>query len=140
MYRNVLYYICIATVFLLASCGNIEVRNEEIALEAAKNYYTLLLQGNYKTYIDGTLHGDSIDEDYRKQLLQNAEMFIETQQQEHQGIDSIEAIRATCDTITLQDGSTICTANAFLGISYGDKTKEEIVVPMIKKGDIWYLR
>lgn len=115
------------------SCKKDIVTPESVALETARMYYDMLLKGDYDNFVDATLHGDSISPVYRQQLVLNAKMFIEKQKKEHDGIDSITAVRATADTASH-------TANSFLSIYFSDKTKEEIVVPMIEKGGIWYIR
>ena len=118
-------------IALFASCSK-EVKQEEIVMQAAKAYYDQLLAGDVNSFVEGTLKGDTLPEDYREQLLLNAQMFLELQQKEHGGIKSIEPVRATCDTTGL--------ANAYLVLCYGDSTREEIVVPMVRRNDLWYLR
>jgi hypothetical protein len=105
----------------------------EIAAAAAKNYYDELLQGHYDEYVDGTFYRDSIPDVYRKQLIANAKMFIGQQNEEHQGIKDISISHATADT-------TQCTADVFLVLKYGDKTKEKIVVPMIECHGKWKMK
>lgn len=125
-------------LFLLSACGT-EVKPEELALQAAKAYYEQLIHGDYEAYVEGTLHGDSIPQAMRQQLVLNMQMFMEKQRLEHRGIDSVSALRAVCDTVKLPNDSLVLTANAFLTVCYSDSTKEEIVVPMIEKKGIWYL-
>lgn len=118
---------------LAASCRKDEVRPEDIALQAAKVYYDQLLRGDYDAYVDGTLHGDSVPPAYRRQLVLNMQMFVERQQGEHKGIVSVTPLRAVAD-------STLNCVNAFLTVAYADSVQEEIVVPMVEKGGVWYLR
>jgi hypothetical protein len=68
------------------------------------------------------------------------QMYIEQQNKAHQGITRVEALRATCDSVKLPNDSIIITAQAFLALCFKDSMREEIVVPMVKKNDIWYLR
>lgn len=129
-------------LFLFAACRE-EVKQEDIALQAAKVYYEQLLQGDYNAFVEGSLQGDTIPSNYKSQLLLNAQMYIEQQNELHKGIKAIEPLRAICDTthVTIENkDSMIVTANAFLAISYADSTREEIVVPMINKNSIWYLK
>lgn len=118
---------------LAASCRKEEVKPEDVALQAAKAYYDQLLQGDYAAYVDGTLKGDSVPPAYRRQLTLNMQMYVERQKAEHKGISKVEALRATPDTASH-------TVNAFLFVTYADSTKEEIVVPMVEKNGVWYLR
>ncbi len=117
----------------LASCKPEDRKPEEVALQTAKVYYDYLLQGDYNSFVEGTLQGDTVPADYRQQLLLNMQMFVEKQRREHQGIVRIEPLRAVADTATH-------TASAFLSVHYADSVREEIVVPMVEKGGIWYLR
>ena len=103
---------------LFSSCSNKDgMKQEDVALQTAKAYYDQLVNGDYATFVDGTLQNDSIPEDYKAQLILNMQMYIE------QPNDSI-----------------IMTAQAFLALCFKDSMREEIVVPMVKKNDIWYLR
>ena len=126
---------------LFSSCSNKDgMKQEDVALQTAKAYYDQLVNGDYATFVDGTLQNDSIPEDYKAQLILNMQMYIEQQNKAHQGITRVEALRATCDSVKLPNDSTIITAQAFLALCFKDSMREEIVVPMVKKNDIWYLR
>lgn len=119
-------------LLLLFACSK-EIKPEEVALQAAKTYYDQLLHGDYDAFVAGHLHGDSVPEAYRRQLVLNMKMFMEQQKTEHSGIDSVSPRRAEVDT-------TAHTANAFIILCYSDSTREEVVVPLIEKNGIWYLR
>lgn len=146
MFRNIFLSLC--ALLSLAACSDDGPHPEDVALQAAKAYYDQLLHGDYDSFVEGTLHGDTlVPSDFRSQLLLNARQFIEQQQENHKGISSIETVRATCDTITLQgiknhegNDSTVRIANAFLAIHYADSTREEIVVPMIELRNVWYMK
>ena len=118
---------------LAAACKKEEIRPEEIALQAAKAYYEQLLHGEYEAYVDGTLKGDSVSPAYRQQLVLNMQMYVERQNAEHKGISRVQALRAMYD-------SSAHTSDAFLAIEFADSTKEEIVVPMVEREGVWYLR
>ena len=105
----------------------------EVAAETAKAYYDQLIQGDYNAFVEGELKGDSVPTTYRKQLTLNAKMYMENQTRSHQGISSVEVVRGDYD-------SDAETANAFLNITYGDDTREEICVPMVEKDGTWYMR
>lgn len=118
---------------LAAACKKEEIRPEEIALQAAKAYYEQLLHSEYEAYVDGTLKGDSVSPAYRQQLVLNMQMYVERQNAEHKGISRVQALRAVYD-------SSAHTSDAFLAIEFVDSTKEEIVVPMVERDGVWYLR
>ena len=77
------------------------MKQEDVALQTAKAYYDQLVNGDYATFVDGTLQNDSIPEDYKAQLILNMQMYIEQQNKAHQGIARVEALRATCDSVKL---------------------------------------
>lgn len=124
------FFIC---VLLFSSCKKEDVRQEDVALQAAKAYYDQLLHGDYDSYVEGCLKGDSVAPVYRHQLLLNAQMFMEQQNSEHNGISEVKTLRAAYD-------SSAHTVDAFLALLYADSTVEEIVVPMVEKNGVWYLR
>lgn len=126
-----------------------EVSQEQRAMTTAQKYYEQLVAGDYNSFVEGSLMGqDSVPESYKSQMLLNARMFVERIQKEHNGIKSVKALRAKVDTIwagvksASGDPAAIkeVVAQAYLSLGFADSSKEEIVVPMILKNDIWYLR
>lgn len=118
--------------FLLVACKK-EVNPEELVSNAAKQYYTYLLEGNYDAFVDGCYREGTIREVYRTQLVDNAKMFVGQQKDEHQGIKSFEVVSAKVDTASH-------SANVFLSLKYGDNTTEQVVLPMVEKENLWYMR
>lgn len=126
---------------LMLSCGNDDgPKAEDMAMQAAKAYYDQLLNGDYDSFVAGTLRGDSVPHSYKSQLLLNARMFVEEQGSAHQGVKTVVALSAHCDTLRLSNGENQVTADAFLQMVFGDGQKEEVVVPMILENNIWYMR
>lgn len=105
----------------------------EVAARAAKEYYGYLLQGNVASFVDGHYCPDSIPDTYREQLITNTKMYVSQQNEEHRGIKDIRIVDTKTD---MQKHA----ANVFLVLSFGDSTSEEIVVPMVESGGVWYLR
>ena len=127
--KKLLYIVFIALVIACAK----EIDQGEVAARVAKHYYDTLVAGHYDAFLEGTYQQDSIPKRYRDLLLDNAKMFIAQQNKEHQGIKEITIRSATIDTLHH-------TGNAFLMFSYGDKTKEQVIVPMVERGGVWYMR
>ncbi|MBP5570490.1 MAG: hypothetical protein J6X46_05660 [Prevotella sp.] len=127
--RKILY--CIVALILVA-CGNGK-KPDFAAANAAKEYYSLLLEGKAEAFVDKMDMQDSIPEVYREQLVANIKMYLAQQQQEHRGIKKVDV--QNCINDSLQP-----TALAFLMICYGDSTVEEIVVPMVKRDGRWLMR
>jgi len=114
------------------SCGK-EDDPGVIAATTAKGYYDLLVQEKYDEYVDGLYKPDSIPESYRKQLVDNAKMFIGQQKEEHGGISEVRIIDCKADT-------SRHIANAFLTLTFGDNSTEEVVVPMVEVNGRWLMR
>ncbi len=120
-----------ACLLLVVACS--KPKPEEVAVGTAKLYYEHLLAGRYDDFLAGTYREDSIPDDYHSQLVDNAKMFLALQQSRHKGIRKIEQGGGTYDEKSH-------TANVFLMFSYGDGTTEQVLVPMIEKNEVWYLR
>ena len=74
-----------------------------------------------------------IPKGYHEQLLLNAQMFMEQQQEEHKGLAGIHVLHAKADTARH-------VADVFLQMVYGDSTKVQVVVPMVLVHDDWKMR
>ena len=125
-----LFYFFVALLAVACSSGP---DPGEVAAQAAKEYYTQLLAGKYEHYVDGFYRPDSIPASYRRQLIDNAKMFVGQQKKERRGILDVRVVNAVADT-------TKRSANVFLIFAYGDSTSEEVVVPMVQHRGVWYMR
>jgi hypothetical protein len=131
------------------ACSSPEAGQEERVMTTAQKYYEQLVAGDYNSFVEGSLMGqDTVPESYKSQMLLNARMFMERMQKEHNGIESVKVLRAKVDTIKAgtsgksgeQDEIKEIVAQAYLSLGFADSSKEEIVVPMVFKDDVWYLR
>ncbi len=125
-----LLYLFVAMVIVACTSS---LDEGEVAARAAKEYYGYLLHGNISSFVDGHYRPDSIPDTYREQLITNTKMYVNQQNEEHLGIKDIRIVDAKTD---MQKHA----ANVFLVLSFGDSTSEEIVVPMVESGGVWYLR
>lgn len=100
---------------------------------AAKGYYDMLLEGKYDEFVAGQNMPHRIPEAYRQQLVLNAKMFVEQQKDEHRGIKDFQVLDAKADTAHH-------VADVYLTVTYGDSTKEQIVVPMVEVENKWKMR
>lgn len=120
-------------LLLFGACGPSGPTPAEMAGQAAKVYYEQLLRGDYASFVDGTYRRDSIPPSYREQLIANAKMFVGQQTDEHGGIKTVRVVSATADTAHH-------VATVFLGFAYGDSLHEQVAVPMVERGGVWYMR
>lgn len=125
-----LLYLFVAMVIVACTSS---LDEGEVAARAAKEYYGYLIQGNIASFVDGHYRPDSIPDTYREQLITNTKMYVNQQNEEHRGIKDIRIVDTKTD---MQKHA----ANVFLVLSFGDSTSEEIVVPMVESGGVWYLR
>ena len=100
---------------------------------AAKGYYDMLLEGRYDEFVEGQNMPHRIPEGYRQQLVLNAKMFVEQQKNEHRGMKAFQILDAKADTVHH-------LADVYLSVTYGDSTKEQIVVPMVEAEKKWKMR
>ena len=132
MMRNLL--ITTTALFLLLSCGGKKEDNQaEIAGNAAQQYYSYLLAGDYDAFVDGTCRKDSVRPEYRAQLIENMRMFMAQQKKEHQGIKSVAVKKVDIDSLRVK-------ADVFLILTYGDNGTEQVLLPMVKDGELWYMK
>lgn len=117
----------------LSSCKEERPDLSYFAGIAAKGYYDLLLEGKYEEYVAGFNQPYRIPKGYHDQLLLNAQMYVEQQQDEHKGMSKVDILSAKADTARH-------VADVFLRIAYGDSTKEQIIVPMIEVKGEWKMR
>lgn len=105
----------------------------QLAAAAAKEYYDMLLAGKYREFATGYNQPNRLPDGYHGQLVMNAQMFVEQQQDDHKGIDKVNILNAKADT-------THHVVDVFLQLVYGDSTKEQVVVPMVEVKGEWKMR
>lgn len=133
--RHIIYIFIAALTASLVGCRPTaaSVDPNAVAVRAAKVYYGYLLAGNYAAYVDGFYRPDSIPASYREQLIVSAKQYVGQMRSDHKGLVAIDTAGARTDTVKK-------VGEAFLVLTFGDKTKEEIVVPMVLHGGNWMLR
>lgn len=105
----------------------------QLAAVAAKGYYDLLKEGKYEQFVAGMNQPYRIPKGYHDQLVLNAQMFREQMAAERRGLADVSVINAKADT-------SRHVADVFLLLSYGDSTKEQVVVPMVEVQGRWKMR
>lgn len=128
-------FVVVLFSFSLSSCKEEKpaTPQEQIAGRAAVQYYGYLQHRDFPAFVDGTYFGKPIPKEYRALLEKNAENFVHDQDSLRRGIKSVKFSRAN-----LMNDTTL--AAVYLNISFGDSTTEEVLVPMIKRKDVWYMK
>lgn len=132
--KKFFYLIVLGGSLCLGACRQAEAPDmgQEAAI-AAKGYYDLLLKEKYDSFVVGYNRPCQLPDGYHQQLLLNAHMFVEQQQKEHKGMVKVNVLNAKADTAHH-------VAEVFLHVVYGDSTKEQILVPMVKVNGAWKMR
>ena len=130
---NMRYGLLIGLLCAVCAACSSELKTDEQAANTARLYYDYLVQGKYDDFVAGIEGYDEMPDTYRRQLSDNARMFVEQQNREHGGIERLRIMRADIDSDTE-------TAQVFLVISYQDGGNEQIMVPMVRKGQLWLMR
>ena len=68
-----------------------------------------------------------------RQLVENAKLYVQQMKQQHQGLKSVDIVSSKVDTVQH-------TAMVFLMMEFFDNTKEQVLVPMVEKDNIWLMR
>ena len=123
----------LAMALALAACAPKASDPAEVASRTAKLYYDALLEGNYDVFVAGLDRHLGDIGDYDSLLVANARMYVDRQRESHQGIASFEVARVEYD-------GKGHAANVFLDVHFADSTKEQIVVPIVERDDLWLMR
>lgn len=121
-------------ILLLCGCSRQGQSPEEQAGIAAKEYYDRLLAGDIDAFLNGKADIDSVPADYRSQMYAACEQYKKELDETHGGVAAITVSNAS------KDSTQQMMMQAFLLLNFRDSTKEEIIVPMVQRGEVWKLR
>jgi hypothetical protein len=127
-----LLYVAVAVTLM---CGCSGSTPEEQAAKAAKKYYDLLAKGKAIEFLEGKADVGDMPADYCEQLLKAVRQYGSDMKQKHQGLRRVEV----SPNVARRD-TTLRVTYAFLLLTFGDSTKEEITVPMVERDGQWLMR
>lgn len=133
--RKIVFFLLLVVLF--GSCKHDEkpvTPPEQIAGNAAVEYYGYLQRGDFASFVDGINYSKPIPKDYREALERNAARFVHEQDSVRGGIKTVKLSKADL----MQNDSTL--AAVYLVLGFGNKTSEEVLVPMVKRNDVWYMK
>lgn len=113
---------------LMFACGG---RDNSEAGRAAECYYRYLIDGKYADFVGGIAYSDSMPESYRGQMVDLVSQYAVRERELRGGLSDVKVLR---DTVSGDVG------NVFLEVVFGDSTREEISVPMVKCGKEWKMQ
>lgn len=120
------------SIITISSCSS-KTKADDAAAEAAKAYYDSLRNGGYEYFTSMSYRPEKIPDSYKEQLVANIKMYLDDLNKTHKGIKDIKVL--SCKNDSLHN-----TAEAYLLFSFNDSTKEEIIVPMVKRSNKWLMR
>ena len=101
--------------------------SHEAARKAAEQYYTMLIKGNYKGFVEGYASSDNLPEDFRSQLVDATAQFMT-----RDDMRSLVSVEAISDSL-LADS----TAYVMLRLNFNDSTSEQIELPLVLLEEGW---
>ena len=114
-------------LLLLLACSE-SLYTHEAAREAAEQYYTMLINGDYQGFVNG--YADSLPDGYRSQLVDATAQFM-----------AGDNMRSLCSVTALGDTlSEDSTAVIMLQLQFTDSTTEQIELPLVLMEEGWKMR
>lgn len=123
--------VLILGIVIISSCSG-KLQEDKAAI-AAKDYYEMLISGQYENFVAGSINTNNIPKEYRSQLVTNAKQFVAVQKKERGGIRGVKIVNSIYN-------KKKNSADVLLVLCYKDSANEEIVVPMIQKNGKWMMR
>ncbi len=127
-FRAALAVLCLTGV--LFACSK-EKEPDDLAARTAELYYGYLLSGDVGSFVEGMDGYTQLPDAYKAELRGNAGMYAEQQKKVHGGLMAVTADRCEADSTV---GEVIMT------FAYGDGTKEQVLVPMVRRHGLWLMR
>ncbi len=115
-------------VSLWVSCRE---KGPDEASRAAEMYYNYIIDGKYDEFVRSIAYSDSMTDEYRAQMV---DLVAQYAAREKSGRGGLAAVRILRDTVAGD------VASVFLEVVFGDSTREEVSLPMVKCGDVWKMQ
>ena len=114
--------------FALFSCKK-GLMTHEAAREAAVEYYSKLIRGDYMGFVNGYAGSEEMPEDFRSQLRDATAQFM------------ADNMRSFCNVTALSDSLFAdSTAVVMLQLQFTDSTTEEIELSLILQEEEWRMK
>ena len=126
-------YIAFAiAVVMMAACSR-TVDQEQLVANTAMLYCQYLIDGKYDDFVAGIDQRVEPAAGYAEQLRANAKMFVAAQAKTRGGVVGINVTGA-------EVSPKEHTAAAYILLHYADSTKEQVVLPMVERDGVWFMR
>ena len=125
--KKVIVY-CLLSVSLFACKKGL--MTHEAAREAAEEFYSMLIEGNYKGFVEGYADAENMPEDFRSQLADATAQFMAKDD-----MRSLCRVEATSDSL-----SEDSTAYVMLQLHFNDSTSEQVGLSLILTEAGWKMK
>ena len=119
---------CLLSVCLFACKKGL--MTHEAAREAAEEFYSMLIKGDYKGFVEGYADAENMAEDFRRQLTDATAQFMAKDD-----MRSLCRVEATSDSL-----SEDSTAYVMLQLHFNDSTSEQVGLSLILTEDGWKMK
>jgi len=119
---------CLLSVCLFACKKGL--MTHEAAREAAEEFYSMLIEGNYKGFVEGYADAENMPEDFRSQLADATAQFMAKDD-----MRSLCRVEATSDSL-FEDS----TAYVMLQLHFNDSTSEQVGLSLILTETGWKMK
>lgn len=120
--------LCLLSVVLLA-CSKGQLTHKA-AQKAAVKYYSMLIKGNYKGFVNGYADSEDLPESYRSEMIDLMKQFMAEGE-----MPNLKKVTALSDSFC-EDS----TAYVMLQLQYGDSIFEQIEMPLILTEKGWKMK
>ena len=127
MMKKAIVY-CLLSVCLFACKKGL--MTHEAAREAAEEFYSMLIEGDYKGFVEGYVDAENMPEDFRSQLADATAQFMAKDD-----MRSLCRVEATSDSL-----SEDSTAYVMLQLHFNDSTSEQVGLSLILTEDGWKMK
>jgi len=127
MMKKAIVY-CLLSVCLFACKKGL--MTHEAAREAAEEFYSMLIEGNYKGFVEGYADAENMPEDFRSQLADATAQFMAKDD-----MRSLCRVEATSDSL-FEDS----TAYVMLQLHFNDSTSEQVGLSLILTETGWKMK
>ncbi|MBR6141543.1 MAG: hypothetical protein IKQ37_07275 [Bacteroidaceae bacterium] len=128
MKTSFFHFFIFSFLLLLFACTK-GLYTHEAARVAAEDYYSMLIKGNYKGFVNGYADAENMPEGFRSQLEDATAQFVAD------NMRSLVSVSAISDSLC-EDS----TAYVMLGLCFSDSTIEQIEVPLVLMENGWKMK
>ena len=128
--RRTIIGLCVAALGL-SLCMSCRKDGKSKISRAAETYYGYLIEGKYADYVGAIAYSDSMTEEYRSQMVDLVAQYAARERESRGGL---VAAKALDDTVSGDVGSV------FIEVLFGDSTREEVSLPMVRCGEVWKMQ